>query len=190
MIILSRVGWSGNSETESAGGSTLSVARSLCLGVIVCVACQPTERDPAPPGGTPAATQPSDLSGVCWTLDYGPATAGLPDAEAPGLPPHTIRIWTDSTFPNSEGLLQVEAAPGSETAGSGMVSTINAELDSIEVTWAAATSSTHLRLRVFADSMSGTAWHHGASGGANDAPRSVRAAPTPCAMSGSPSPSD
>lgn len=161
----------------------MSPGRSVCLAIVVLAGCQPSTAGSDSPGDA-SLDEPSELPGVCWALEYGPATAGFPDADAPDLPPRTLRIWTDSTFPNSTGLLQVEAAPGFEGPGGGMVSSIDQAMDSIEVTWAAPTSSTHLRFRVFPDSMTGTAWHHGASGGAEDAARQVRAFPTECAAPG------
>ncbi len=152
-----------------------SVLFGACAVITVSVfaACQSevadTNRDSSPP-----------LSDGCWTLEYGEATAGLPSAEGVGLPPTTIRIWTDSTFPNSEGLVQVEAAPRSDGSGGGMMSRISDTPDSVELTWATAMSSTHYRLEVFSDSMSGTAWHHGETDSASHDPRRVRARPVPC----------
>ena len=151
--------------------------RLALVAVVVLAAC----RGDAPPAE--AASSLSPLSDGCWALQYGEATAGLPMSDEAALPPTILRIWTDSTFPNSDGLLQVEAAPGFDQPGGGMLSRISVDPDSIELTWAGAASSTHYRLHVSPDSMSGTAWHHGGTEAASQDPRNVWAYPVECPRS-------
>jgi hypothetical protein len=153
------------------------LVRSVWAAAVVAItvtACQPAAPEPD------AGSDVIEPAGQCWTLQYEEANPVVSLSDGSVLPPSTIRIWTDSTFPNSEGLLQVEAAPGFEQTGGGMMSRISSGPDSVELTWAGATSSTHYRFEVFTDSMSGTAWHHGEAESASDARRRVTAYPAEC----------
>ena len=150
------------------------LGRSACAAVIAVSACQPAAPEPE------AGPDVVESAGQCWILQYDEADSAVSLSDGSALAPSKIRIWTDSTFPNSEGLLQVEAAPGFEQTGGGMMSRISSGPDSVELTWAGATSSTHYRFAVFTDSMSGTAWHHGEAESASDARRPVTAYPAEC----------
>lgn len=136
-------------------------------------------------GGADAEVEPVDavtegeplgpLDG-CWQLEVAdPAAAGA--AEALMATPAVLRLYTDTTFPMSDGLIQVDAPAGS---GGGMVSRISESPDSIEITWAAASTSTHLRFGTHPDSLRGTSWHHGQSTGDNSPVVPVRAVRVAC----------
>lgn len=147
----------------------------LAVAITAVVGCGGAEAEDEPADMVAEGEPLSPLDG-CWRFEVAdPAADGATEALA--ATPAVLQLYTDTTFPTAEGLLQVAAPSGS---GGGMVSRISDAPDSIEITWAAASTSTHLRLGSHPDSLRGTSWHHGESAGDNSPVVPVRALRVAC----------